>query len=59
MSADLAAAIDQAWEDRANITPASAAVREPVEAALELLDAGRARVAEPDGAGGWRVNQGL
>ena len=59
MSADLAAAIDQAWEDRANITPASAAVREPVEAALELLDAGRARVAEPDGAGGWRVNQWL
>jgi 2,3,4,5-tetrahydropyridine-2-carboxylate N-succinyltransferase len=59
MSADLAAAIDQAWEDRANITPASASVREPVEAALELLDAGRARVAEPDGAGGWHVNQWL
>ncbi|WP_126176445.1 2,3,4,5-tetrahydropyridine-2,6-dicarboxylate N-succinyltransferase [Tsuneonella rigui] len=59
MSADLAAAIDQAWEDRANITPASAAVREPVEAALELLDAGQARVAEPDGSGGWQVNQWL
>ena len=35
MSADLEAAIAQAWEDRASVTPASKAVREPVEAALE------------------------
>lgn len=59
MSADLAAAIDQAWETRTEITPASSAARESVEAALELLDSGAARVAEPDGAGGWRVNQWL
>ena len=59
MSADLAAAIDQAWENRSEVTPASASVREPVEAALELLDSGKARVAEPDGAGGWQVNQWL
>ncbi|HLV07554.1 MAG TPA: 2,3,4,5-tetrahydropyridine-2,6-dicarboxylate N-succinyltransferase [Croceibacterium sp.] len=59
MSADLEAAISQAWDDRASVTPASDAVREPVEAALELLDSGRARVAEPDGQGGWRVNQWL
>ncbi len=59
MSTDLAAAIDQAWEDRAGVTPASSDVRRSVEAALELLDAGRARAAEPDGDGGWRVNQWL
>ena len=59
MSADLAAAISAAWDDRASVTPASSAVREPVEAALELLDSGKARVAEPDGNGGWTVNQWL
>jgi 2,3,4,5-tetrahydropyridine-2-carboxylate N-succinyltransferase len=59
MSADLEAAIAAAWEDRASVTPASTAVREPVEAALELLDSGKARVAEPDGQGGWKVNQWL
>jgi len=59
MSADLEAAIAAAWEDRASVTPASSAVREPVEAALEMLDSGKARVAEPDGQGGWKVNQWL
>lgn len=59
MSAELAAAIDQAWDNRSEVTPASADVREPVEAALALLDSGQARVAEPDGAGGWTVNQWL
>jgi 2,3,4,5-tetrahydropyridine-2-carboxylate N-succinyltransferase len=59
MSADLERAIAQAWEDRASVTPASREVREPVEAALALLDSGKARVAEPDGQGGWRVNQWL
>jgi 2,3,4,5-tetrahydropyridine-2-carboxylate N-succinyltransferase len=34
-------------------------VAEVVNAALELLDSGRARVAQPDGAGGWQVNQWL
>jgi 2,3,4,5-tetrahydropyridine-2-carboxylate N-succinyltransferase len=59
MSADLETAIADAWGRRTEVTPASRDVREPVEAALELLDSGRARVAEPDGAGGWRVNQWL
>ena len=59
MSAELAAAIEQAWDARDSVTPASSAVREVVEAALELLDSGEARVAEPDGAGGWQVNQWL
>jgi 2,3,4,5-tetrahydropyridine-2-carboxylate N-succinyltransferase len=44
---------------RARLGHASSAVREPVEAALALLDSGHARVAEPDGAGGWKVNQWL
>ena len=59
MYADLEQAIAEAWERRTEVTPARGDVREPVEAALELLDSGRARVAEPDGAGGWRVNQWL
>jgi 2,3,4,5-tetrahydropyridine-2-carboxylate N-succinyltransferase len=59
MSANLESAIVRAWDDRASITSASREVREPVEAALDLLDSGKARVAEPDGQGGWKVNQWL
>ncbi|MFC3101963.1 2,3,4,5-tetrahydropyridine-2,6-dicarboxylate N-succinyltransferase [Altererythrobacter lauratis] len=59
MSGDLEKAIEQAWDARDSVTPASADVREVVEAALGLLDSGAARVAEPDGAGGWKVNQWL
>ena len=56
---DLAQTIDAAWENRAEVTPASDDVREPVEKALAMLDSGEARVAEPDGNGGWQVNQWL
>ncbi|WP_370031398.1 2,3,4,5-tetrahydropyridine-2,6-dicarboxylate N-succinyltransferase [Qipengyuania mesophila] len=59
MSADLESRIDAAWDDRANVTPQNADVREAVEAALKMLDSGTGRVAEPDGKGGWRVNQWL
>jgi 2,3,4,5-tetrahydropyridine-2-carboxylate N-succinyltransferase len=59
MTADLANAIEAAWERRDTVTPASIDVREVVDAALELLDNGQARVAEPDGQGGWQVNQWL
>ncbi len=59
MTADLANAIEAAWERRDTVTPASSDVREVVEAALELLDSGQARVAEPDGQDGWKVNQWL
>jgi 2,3,4,5-tetrahydropyridine-2-carboxylate N-succinyltransferase len=56
---DLQAAIAEAWERRAELSPASSgADRDAVEAALELLDAGTARVAEPS-AGGWTVHQWL
>ena len=59
MTAELQSAIEAAWERRAEVTPASNDVRTPVEAALELLDSGQARVAKPDGNGGWTVNQWL
>lgn len=59
MSDDLQAAIDAAWERRDEIGPATQGPeREAVEAALALLDAGKARVAEP-ADGGWRVQQWL
>ena len=60
MTEHLQATIDAAWDDRANVGLETAgAIREAVEQALAMLDAGEARVAEPDGAGGWRVNQWL
>ena len=57
--ADLSAAIDQAWEARDQITAESTVVRNSVNLVLDLLDSGAARVAEPDGQGGWQVNQWL
>ena len=59
MTAQLAAGIEAAWEARDGVTPASSDVRALVDQALELLDSGQARVAEPDGQGGWQVNQWL
>jgi 2,3,4,5-tetrahydropyridine-2-carboxylate N-succinyltransferase len=57
---DLAVTIDAAWEARDTLGFATTGeTRDAVEAALDLLDRGEARVAEPDGAGGWRVNQWL
>src|SRR6266511_1330519 len=58
--AELAKIIDDAFERRAHIGPATkGAVREAVEAALDLLDRGAARVAEREANGYWRVNQWL
>ena len=60
MSEQLSTVIEAAWEDRASTgLDTGGTVRTAVEEALALLDAGAARVAEPDGAGGWRVNQWL
>ena len=57
---DLSTIIDAAWEDRANLGfETGGEVRDAVDRALAMLDAGEARVAEPDGADGWRVNQWL
>lgn len=59
MSLELEQAIEAAWQRRDAITPADADIREFVGQAINLLDSGKARVAEPDGAGGWTVNQWL
>ena len=57
---DLADDIAAAWEARETIGfETTGGPRDAVTAALALLDAGEARVAEPDGQGGWRVNQWL
>ena len=59
MTTTLEDAIDKAWEARADIVPADTRTRDVVEQALDLLDSGERRVAEPDGNGGWQVNQWL
>jgi 2,3,4,5-tetrahydropyridine-2-carboxylate N-succinyltransferase len=57
---DLAQTIDAAWEDRANVNASTkGAVREAVEQSMNLLDSGRARVAEKTAGGEWQVHQWL
>ncbi|MCY7279460.1 MAG: 2,3,4,5-tetrahydropyridine-2,6-dicarboxylate N-succinyltransferase [Sphingomonas bacterium] len=57
--------IDAAWDKRESIaTDTTGETRDAVEAALDLLDSGQARVAEPiasdeNSSGGWKVNQWL
>jgi 2,3,4,5-tetrahydropyridine-2-carboxylate N-succinyltransferase len=52
--------IEALWERRDQLSPTTTgADRASVEEALEMLDSGKARVAEPDGNGGWKVNQWL
>ena len=62
--ADLQALIERAFEDRAHVNASTHGdVRDGVAKALEMLDSGRARVAEKiEGAEGpesWKVNQWL
>lgn len=62
MTADLTliAAVEAGWDALAAIDASTqGAVRDAVGQALAGLDDGSLRVAEPDGAGGWRVNQWL
>ena len=57
---DLATTIDAAWDARDTLgTATTGAVRDAVDAALAMLDDGTARVAAPDGKGGWTVHQWL
>jgi 2,3,4,5-tetrahydropyridine-2-carboxylate N-succinyltransferase len=58
MTQQLQQLLDQAWEDRANISSKSAPadVRDAVAHVLEQLDAGTLRVAEKTN-GSWTVNQ--
>ncbi len=58
-TSDLQTAIDAAWETRDQITiNTKGEVRDAVEAAMELMDTGTARVAEKS-TDGWQVNQWL
>src|SRR5258707_11350467 len=60
--ADLAATIDAAWEAREQVSPQTkGAWRDAVAAALDGLDEGKLRVAEPAGGQrrGWQVHQWL
>ena len=59
-TARLEAAIDAAWEQRAQLAPGNfdAGLRATIEQALDLLESGARRVAEPQGDG-WHVNQWL
>ncbi len=59
MHDQLAAAIESAWDARDSVTPGSSDTRAVVDQALDLLDSGQGRVAEPDGKGGWQINQWL
>jgi 2,3,4,5-tetrahydropyridine-2-carboxylate N-succinyltransferase len=57
--ADLRQTIELLWERRATLSPATGGEhRAAIDRALDLLDSGELRVAEP-GAGGWMVNEWL
>ena len=58
--AQLETEINAAWDHRDNVsTQTGGAVREAVMVALDMLDSGAARVAEPLGDHQWQVNQWL
>ena len=56
---DLAQTIEQAFENRNELSPGSAPaeVREAVDEAIQQLDSGSLRVAEQRGVGDWVVNE--
>ncbi len=57
---DLSQTIDDAFEKRAELgLNTKGEIRQAVEAALELLDSGEARVAQRNEKGEWQVNQWL
>lgn len=58
-TSDLQTTIDAAWEGRDSIDlNTTGAVREAINTALDMLDTGKARIAEKN-AEGWQVNQWL
>lgn len=60
-SEELRFTIDSAFERRSELTVAEieGSTRLAVERTIEGLESGEFRVAEPDGQGGWKVNQWL
>ncbi len=61
MSDDLKKIIEEAFENRAEITPRSADAQliEAVNETIHLLDSGKLRVAERKAVGDWQVNEWL
>ncbi len=58
--ASLETTIETAFEQRDGVSVSTKGeIRDAVEAALDLLDSGKARVAERQGDGSWKVNQWL
>ncbi len=59
MSQALQTIIDQAWENRGNLSPQSAPadIKQAVSTVLEGLNNGSIRVAERQSVGKWNVNQ--
>ena len=59
MSQQLQQIIDDAWDQRAHLSPSNALkdVTDAVDHVLDELDAGRLRVATRDGVGQWTVHQ--
>lgn len=56
--ADMEAIINTAWEDRSNIgISTTGRIRDAVKYALQLLDKGKLRVAEPMNDGTWRTHE--
>jgi 2,3,4,5-tetrahydropyridine-2-carboxylate N-succinyltransferase len=53
--------VDSAWERRGTLTPEEmeGSTRPVVERVIERMESGHLRVAEPDGKGGWSVNEWL
>ncbi|MFD0737767.1 2,3,4,5-tetrahydropyridine-2,6-dicarboxylate N-succinyltransferase [Lysobacter koreensis] len=53
--------VESAWERRTMLTPdeIDGSTRPSVERVIEGLESGEFRVAEPDGKGGWAVNEWL
>jgi 2,3,4,5-tetrahydropyridine-2-carboxylate N-succinyltransferase len=58
---DLRSIIEHAWDRRAELgaDEVETSLRPAVDRAIAGLEAGELRVAEPDGQGGWRVNEWL
>jgi len=53
--------VESAWERRGTLTPEEleGSTRPVVERVIERMEKGELRVAEPDGKGGWAVNEWL
>ncbi|HEY4556085.1 MAG TPA: 2,3,4,5-tetrahydropyridine-2,6-dicarboxylate N-succinyltransferase, partial [Lysobacter sp.] len=58
---ELKFAIDSAWERRTMLTldEIDGSTRPLVNLVMDRIEAGEYRVAEPDGKGGWKVNEWL